>query len=184
MFSETHGVVSIVGPENPNASIRTSPRKWCRSNLSTIQVLSSAPLGPDRCTQPQYLPAGSKRPGRSPRDAQACRSRKGSAGAEPPPTRSPGSRAPSTAPNAPPGESRTTPGNHRDPEPDDEPGEGHLQVADVLVEVRAEGTDLLRRPTYVLGSKAELDEASEVADQEHYSVPHEPYAREGDECSS
>src|SRR5215211_2477988 len=32
-FSETHGVVSIVAPENSKASIRPSPRKWWRSNL-------------------------------------------------------------------------------------------------------------------------------------------------------
>lgn len=64
---------------------------------------------------------------------------------------------------------------------DDESRDGDLQVADVLVQVKAERFDLLGRPADVRGRETQFDESREVADQEHDAVAHEAHSRQRDQ---
>src|SRR6266550_999060 len=73
-----------------------------------------------------------------------------------------------------------TPGqrDHRYAEGNHECCYGDLKVTDVIVEVRAEGANLLGRPTDMFRREPEFDEACEIPDEEHDSIAHEPDASE------
>ena len=70
---------------------------------------------------------------------------------------------------------------HSDPKADHQPRHGHLEVADVVVEMRTKGPDLLGRATDALRREPQLDEAGEIPDQEHQSIADEPNAAQSDE---
>src|SRR6266516_3775758 len=68
--------------------------------------------------------------------------------------------------------------DHRHAEGNHECCYGDLKVTDVIVEVRAEGANLLGRPTDMFWREPEFDEACEIPDEEHDSIAHEPDASE------
>jgi len=49
-----------------------------------------------------------------------------------------------------------------------------------MIQILAEGLDLLRTPAHALRGKAKLNKSGEVPDQEHDAVSHQPYTSERD----